>query len=238
MKKFLLLFLFCLLSLSTKNLNAQHIEIEIEHGEDDMFVHPFLAHMGLPDEPNEVSLRISGYRTRYEEEKEGDIAIHIEAGLLRKLGLHIRTDGILHAEHSEVMLQYAILTNEELNKGISIFGQVSIPTGEEHNYEGLFGVSARLTIPGLVVWDGNVHYNPNEKMAEYESAFVIRANKKYYPILEIRGHINDEGIESYILPALKFKIGEHRAFGVGIQTPITENHDYDIQALITYDVAF
>jgi len=36
-----------------------------EGGVEDMFVHPFLAHMGLPEMPNEVSLRITGYRTRF-----------------------------------------------------------------------------------------------------------------------------------------------------------------------------
>ena len=242
MRKYTLLVLFCLLTLSTKTLHAQHEELEgeIEHGEGDMFVHPFLAHMGLPDVPNEVSLRISVYQTRENENTERDLAIHIEAGLLKNLGLHIRTDGIQHAQHSEVMLQYAIIADDELHNGISIFGQVSIPTGavEEDDYKGLFGMSARLTLPDIVVWDGNVHYDPKEKMAEYESSFVIRGNNRYYPILEIRGHINGKNVEAYILPGLKFKIGEHRAFGVGIQTAISEHRDYDIQALFTYDVSF
>lgn len=242
MRKYTLLVLFCLLTLSTKTLHAQHEELEgeVEHGEADMFVHPFFAHMGLPDVPNEVSLRISVYQTREDKNTERDLAIHIEAGLLKNLGLHIRTDGIQHAQHSEVMLQYAIIADDELHNGISIFGQVSIPTGagEEDSYEGLFGVSARLTLPDIVVWDGNVHYDPKEKIAEYEISFVIRGNNRYYPILEIRGHINGKNVEAYILPGLKFRIGEHRAFGVGIQTAISEHRDYDIQALFTYDVSF
>ena len=34
--------------------------------ETEMFVHPFLAHMGLPDAPDEVSVRLTGIKTRLE----------------------------------------------------------------------------------------------------------------------------------------------------------------------------
>lgn len=241
MDKYKSLFLFgVLLVMFFIPLNAQHASDE-EHAEDDadeMFVHPFLAHMSLPDEPNEVSLRITGFRTRHEGSTEGDLAVHIEAGLVKNLGLHIRTEGIQHEDYSEVMLQYAVFADKELHNGISVFGQLSIPTGaEEDDYKGLFGVSVRLSLPDIMVWDGNVHYDPKEEMAEFEGAFVFRLNQKYYPILEVRGHISDE-IEAYLLPAIKFRIGGHSAFGVGIQTAISEHRDYDLRALFTYDIAF
>jgi hypothetical protein len=229
------------MAITFTNLHAQH-DVEEEHAEEaaeEMFVHPFLAHMGLPDHPGEVSLRLTAYKTRYEQTSETDLAVHIEAGLLRRLGLHVRTDGILHSDYAEVMLQYALLADRELRNGLSIFGQISIATGpvEEHEYKGLVGASFRLSLPRIVVWDGNVHYDPTEEMAEYENAFVFRANDKFYPILEVRGHISEE-IEVYLLPAIKFRIGGHSALGVGIQTAVSEHRDYDLRALITFDVAF
>lgn len=223
------------------NLYAQH-DLEEGHSGDlaeEMSAHPFLAHMGLPDHPREVSLRLTAYKTRYEQTSETDLAVHIEAGLPRKLGLHIRTDGILHSDYAEVMLQYALLADRELRNGFSIFGQISIATSpvEDHEYKGLFGASFRLSLPRIVVWDGNVHYDPTEEMAEYENAFVFRVNDKYYPILEVRGHISEE-VEVYLLPAIKFRIGRHSAFGVGIQTAVSEHRDYDLRTLITFDVSF
>jgi hypothetical protein len=233
---------FCaLMTMASVILHARP-DVEEEHAEEtaeEMFVHPFLAHMGLPDHPGEVSLRLTAYKTRYEQTSETDLAVHIEAGLLRRLGLHVRTDGILHSDYAEVMLQYALLADRELRNGLSIFGQISIATGpvEDHEYKGLVGASFRLSLPGIVVWDGNVHYDPSEEMAEYENAFVFRTGDKYYPILEVRGHISEE-IEVYLLPAIKFRIGGHSALGVGVQAAVSDHRDYDLRALITFDVAF
>ena len=63
-------------------------------GMDDMFVHPFLTHMALPDRPDEMSLRLTPYQQRQDSIVERDLALHIEAGLLPGLGIHIRSDGI------------------------------------------------------------------------------------------------------------------------------------------------
>jgi len=211
-----------------------------ENDAEDIFVHPFLTHMGLPDEPDEVSLRITGFTTGHETEIETDLAVHIEATLLKNVGLHIRSDGIQHEDYSEVMLQYAVLRDKEMHNGISLFGQLSIPTGPVGNgtYKGLFGASGRFTISGITVVDGNIHYDPGDKMAEYESAFVFRASDKFYPIVEIRGHIGGHETEVYLLPAIKFKTGEHSAFGVGIQVALSRHREYDSQALFTYDITF
>jgi len=234
--------IFLLLILPFTTLQAQTMSNEDMAGSGmaDMFVHPFLAHMGLPDVPKEVSLRITGFRSRLEGMTQGDFAVHIEAGLLRNLGLHIRADGIQHEDYSEVMLQYAVLADKKLQNGISVFGQLSIPTGQvkSNTYKGLFGLSGRLTFLHLVVWDGNMHYDPKDKMVEHENAFVFKANEKFYPILEIRGHITEEMKEAYILPAIKFRTDEHNAFGVGVQIAITDNREFDSQALLTYDIAF
>jgi hypothetical protein len=56
-------------------------------------------------------------------------------------------------------------------------------------------------------------------------------------MLEFRGHVGHE-FEGYLLPAIKFRIKEHHAIGVGYQFAVTEHRDYDSQALLTYDFAF
>ncbi|MHB9154437.1 MAG: hypothetical protein ACYC5N_01940 [Endomicrobiales bacterium] len=206
---------------------------------EEMFVHPFLAHMGMPDTPNEGSLRLTGFQTRFNGMTNSDLALHVEAGLVPRLGLHIRSDGIQKEEFSEVMLQYAVMADKNVSQGISVFGQLNIPTGsiENNDYRGLFGISGRFIFPAFMICDANIHYDPGEKMAEYEAAFVFRASSKYFPILEARGHFNEEN-ELYMLPAIKFKLAEHSVFGVGLQVPISVQKAYDSQALLSFDMGF
>lgn len=206
----------------------------------DMFVHPFLAHMSLPDPVGEVSLRVTGYQTRIDGMTQSDFAVHIETALFKRLGLHIRADGIKYDAFSEIMLQYAVLTDKESHNGIAIIGELEVPTGrvKSEQYQGVIGASARLTARNIMVFDGNIHYNPKEKMTEFEDAFVFRASKTLYPILEFRGETDNEMTKAYLMPALKFKINDNSAIGVGYQMAILDNRDYDTQTLFTYDFAF
>lgn len=213
---------------------------------EDMFVHPFLAHMSLPDPVGEVSLRVTGYRTRMngmdgtDGMTQGDFAVHIETALFKRLGLHLRADGIKYEEFSEIMLQYTVVADKESRHGIAVFGQLSVPTGmvNSEQYKGLFGASVRHTVRNFMVWDGNIHYDPKDKMAEFENAFVFRASESLYPILEFRGETDKEMTTAYLMPALKFKINDRSAIGVGFQAAILNDRDYDTQALLTYDIAF
>ena len=207
----------------------------------DMFVHPFLTHMALPDPPGTMSLRVTAFQQRQDSTVEQDLGVHIEAGLLPGLGIHIRTDGIKTSPYAEVMLMYSFLHDAAYNKGLSVFGQVSIPTGRGVKSNGLkylFGLSGRLTAPKIVVIDANMHVNLADKMAEYESSFVFKVSKMLYPELELRGEITEKATSLYSLIGLKFRIADEMAIGVGIQTAITTAREYDTQALITMGIAF
>lgn len=214
-------------------------EIE-KSGMDDMFVHPFLAHMSLPDKPGEMSLRITPFQERLGMDVEQNLGVHLEAGLLPNLGIHIRSDGIKNSPYSEVMLMYSFLHDASRNNGISVFGQVSIPTGpvESNALKYLFGLSGRVTIPRIMVMDANMHVNLADKMAEYESSFIFKASEMLYPELELRGEITEEATSLYSLIGLKFRIADETAIGIGIQTPITKEREYDTQALFTLGMAF
>lgn len=211
-----------------------------DDGMKDMFVHPFLAHMALPDHVGEVSLRLTPFQERMGAETSSDIAFHVEAGLIPNVGLHVRNDALKSSAYSEVMLMYSFLHDAKLSRGISVFGQISIPTGpiESNTYKGLFGISARETIPDLVVIDANIHFNPKDKMAEYESAFVFKASEIFYPIIEIRGEIMEKETTVYSLLGLKFKVADEIDWGVGLQLPISNVREYDTQMLATFGIAF
>jgi len=217
-------------------LHAQTKDEQPEQGE--RFVHPFLAHMGMPDEPGEVSLRTTAIKSQYQGDTESDLAVHVEAGLARRLGLHVRADGINHEAYSEVMLQYGLLYGPHERYGLSVFGQVSVPTGDVKNneYKGLFGGSYMLMPADFVVLNGNVHYNPKDDMAEYEDALVFRQNEKFFPIVEVRGEITTDYTTAYVLPGMKFRLSPTMAFGVGAQIALTNEREYDTQALLTLEI--
>ncbi len=230
------------LSVLTVPVHAQHSTTENMPSitMEDMFVHPLLAHMSLPDRVGEVSLRVTGFRTRMNGMTQGDYSVHIETALFKRLGLHLRSDGIRYEDFSEIMLQYTVVADEGSHNGVAVFGQFSVPTGmvDSEEYKGLFGVSARFTARNLMVWDGNVHYDPKDKMVEFENAFVFRASASLYPIIEVRGQADNEMTMAYLMPALKFKVNDRSAIGIGFQAAILEMREYDTQGLLSYDFAF
>ncbi len=232
-----LIFVVLLVTGTTFTVHGQEAE---KSGMGDMFVHPFLTHMALPDPQGEMSLRVTPFQERYDGVVEQDLGLHLEAGLLRNLGLHIRSDGIKTSPYSEVMLMYSFLHDASLSKGMSVFGQVSLPTGpvESNKLKYLFGLSGRLTIPKIMVMDANIHVNLADKMAEYESSFIFKASEMIYPELELRGEITEEATSLYSLIGLKFRIADEIALGLGYQIPITKEREYDSQFLLTLGMAF
>lgn len=233
--------LLFLVLLITVGITSTATGQEIKNNEmGDMFVHPFLTHMALPDKPGEMSLRLTPFQQRMDSVVTQDLGMHIEAGLLPNLGIHIRSDGIKTSQYSEVMLMYSFLHDASFHNGLSVFGQVSLPTGpvKSNKLKYLFGLSGRLTIPEIMVMDANMHVNPADKMAEYESSFAFRASKMLYPELELRGEITENGTSLYSLYGLKFRVADEIALGVGYQIPITKEREYDSQFLLTLGMAF
>jgi hypothetical protein len=207
----------------------------------DLFVHPFFSHMALADPVGEASFRFTGIQMKLDRDRsEGDFGLHIEAGLLPNLGIHIRNDAVRHEPYSEVMLMYNAWVSEDERFGVSGFGQVSIPTGEDVGdvYKGLFGAGLRCSFPPLVVFNGDIHYDPKDNMAEYEGSFVLRASEMLYPILEARGEITEDATSLYLLPGLKFRIRENQTIGAGFQIAASDEREYDTEALLQYGVEY
>ena len=211
-----------------------------DNGMKDMFVHPFFAHMGIADDPGTVSFRLSGLQFREGTNLTNDFAYHIEAGLVPNLGIHLRSDGVKHESYSEMMLMYNVFTTDNENFGISVFGQVSIPTGsvESNTYKGLFGLGIKQALPPVVVFNGDIHYNPKDNMAEYEASFVFRASKLFYPIIEGGGEITSDFTSFYLLPGIKFRIQENQTIGLGFKGAITTEREYDILTVLQYGIEF
>jgi len=211
-----------------------------EEGEE-MFPHPFLVHMGISDQPGMLGVRATGYRQGFSDQPlQIDFAFHLEAGLFDRFGLHVRNDAIKSDPRTDVMLMYTVLQDKTGQNGISVFGAAEIPSGAipagEDKVIGAFGIAARKTIPNLAVFDGNVHYMPQMKMAEYEISMVMKATTSLFPIIELGGEIRQGETTLYILPALKFKLAPGRYIGVGTQIGLTSSRDFDTRMLLQLDM--
>lgn len=206
----------------------------------DAFVHPFFGHMALADLVEEASLRVTAIQVREGADIHSDLALHLEAGLAPRLGLHVRTDGIRSEETSEAMLMYNLLVSRDEGAGISLFGQLDVPTGriEENRYRGLVGVGVKETFGRVAVFNGDIHYAPSDDMAEYEGSLVFRASDLLYPVIEGRGEIRSgEKTSFYFLPALKLRSGRQE-IGLGFQFGSAGPTEYNVQALLQYGIEF
>ncbi len=201
-------------------------------------VHPFVAHMGMPDEPGEISVRLMSVTERNLGLASGTYGFHVEAGIADRLGLHLRNDAIATHNNTELMLQYALLKSGE--NGVALIGEIEFPTGPttDNQNKYLSGLSFAYYWDSILSVNSVVHYNAPEKMAEWEIAFVGRMTEKMFPVLEFRGEAAKDMSTSHALLALKFKIPHGNAIGLAYQIPISINRDYDSQLITEVELNF
>ncbi len=203
-------------------------------------VHPFMAHMGMPDGPGEVSARVTAVQERMSGESKGTYAFHIESGVVDRVGIHLRNDSIGTNPASELMLQYAVFRTPSKLSGISVFGELEFPTGpvESNRTAGLFGISGAYLLVPLLALNSTIHYNPRDKMTDWEISLVSRLTKNIFPVVEARGEITKTNSSTSLLAALKYKLPRDTAIGVGYQFPVTAVREYDSQLLLQAELGF
>jgi hypothetical protein len=94
---------------------AQNLKAESsgEEEQGDLFVHPFFAHMSLADPVGEASFRFTGMQRRDESGTFADFGLHIEAGLLPRLGIHIRSDALNMNRMIMKAMKKSVVTGKE-----------------------------------------------------------------------------------------------------------------------------
>ena len=205
--------------------------------------HPFLSHMGVPEGPGMVSLRMTGHRqgTRGEP-SSGDVALHLEAGLMDRLGLHVHNDEITESNRTDVMLMYGLVQGGHGEGGVSLFGGGLVPSGSipegEEDVIGLFGVAGRVVLGETATIDGNVHYMPQMEMLEYALACVHRTTSSFFTVAELEGETEDGESMLHGLFGLKFPVGPGRFLGVGSQFGLTSESEFDARLMMQLDLSF
>ena len=203
-------------------------------------VHPFLAHMGMPDEPGEISVRVDAIEQRSDGVAMGTYGFHIEAGIVDRLGLHLRNDALSTHPNSELMLQYALFRTSDRQSGVALIGEWEFPTGATtETGQGLVGASfAYILVPVLAI-NSTVHYSLREKMIEWEISFLTPLTEKIFPIIEADGEVMNDGKSVFnTLYGLKFKLPNGNAIGVGYQVANTTMRDFDSQLLLQAELNF
>jgi hypothetical protein len=206
------------------------------------FAHPFLTHMGIPDGPGEISIRVGATQEAYNDEVSRDLALHIETGIWNRVGLHFRNDAIKANTHAEMMIQYAVLQNKHGDSGISAFVELEFPTNyvpeDKDKVEAEVGLSARNTFSKYGIIDAGIHYSPEESMVTIEASGILRLTPTIFPIIEGNMEIGGDETIANLLAGLKMRLRPGTNLGVGGQFGLTEHRHFDNQAIVQLDIAY
>ncbi len=219
-----------------KSAAPNQSKMNMAEGEMDM-PHPFFTHMGLPDPVGHYALRLSGVATREEGHTRGDFGLHLETGLLDRIGLHIRNDRVLNNAHTEIMLQYAAIRSRDGMSGFSPFAELEVPTHEDERHAyGLVGFSTMWSTHILEL-NQSLEYSPEEEALEGSVSLVGKVGQRLFPVVEfILAAANGAKPQNSIIGGLKYRINKNIVFGMGCQIPVTEAREFAHQLLLQTDL--
>jgi hypothetical protein len=202
--------------------------------EEEELPHAFFTHEGLPDAVGSFSLRTSALVMRTDGATKGDFAFHLETGLTKRIGLHIRNDRFLDNTRSEVMFQYAAITSKNGQSGFAPIIEFEFPTrrGGGSRINTLVGFTTKFA-NSRSAFNSVVHYNPREDMVESSASFVFKAgSSRFYPVIEVLTEFaRREGPVISLVGGLKVRVSKKWIVGFGFQAPVTTRKDFSSQAI-------
>jgi hypothetical protein len=210
--------------------NMDSVEQEIAH--------PFFSHMGMPEGVGVYSLRLGALVTSTEGNKDGDFAFHFETGLTKFIGVHLRNNGILNEQHTELMFQFAAVRSEDGMSGFAPIIEFEFPThsGGDQHINTLVGFSTALA-NSKAAFNQVLHYDPRTETVEGSAAFVLKLGNRLFPVVEISGEgMPGERPIINLLGGMKVRVNESLLLGIGIQAPITGRKDFSWQLVFQPDI--
>ncbi|MEP6795714.1 MAG: hypothetical protein ABJB16_15400 [Saprospiraceae bacterium] len=202
-------------------------------GMEEEVAHPFFTHMGMPDAVGTYSLRLSALSTQEDGISKGDFGFHLETGLTKMVGLHLRNDRVLTNAHTEIMFQFAVLASKNGMNGFSPLIEFEIPTHKgEKAINTLVGFSTMLS-NSHIAFNQAIHYSPREDLVEGSASLVYKIYKNIFLVGEIQGEkLAGESIALNLVGGVKVKINNYLIIGLGYQAPITDNKDFSSQYIL------
>jgi len=202
--------------------------------------HPFFSHMGVPDVVGSFNLRLSGLFTNNGGKNDGDFAFHFETGLTNFVGIHIRNDGFLDRDHTELMFQFAALRSKDGMSGFSPLIEFEFPTkpGGDRHTNVLVGFTTALA-NSKMAFNQALHYNSRTEEYEVNGAFVVKVGSRIYPVVEIFGEALPHEMPLFnILGGIKIRVSKKLIIGVALQAPVTTRKDFTWQLVFQPDFEF
>jgi hypothetical protein len=196
--------------------------------------HPFLTHMGVPEGVGVFALRVSGLTTRVDGKSEGDFGFHLETGLTKTIGLHIRNDAFLTNSHTEAMIQFAAIMSKDGMSGFAPLIEFEFPThsGAGSRIGSLIGFTTTLANP-RVSFNQVFHYSPREDAVEGSAALVARVAKGVFPVVEVLGEGGSGATAAFgLLVGLKLRVREGINLGFAYQFPLSNRRDFASRVML------
>lgn len=198
--------------------------------------HPIFTHMGIPEAVGMYSLRLSTHLTQIDGNSTGDFGFHLETGLSKFIGLHVRNDRFLTNDHTEIMFQFAAIRSKNGMSGFSPIIEFEVPTHKGvRSIETLVGFSTTLS-NSHIAFNQVFHYSPREDMVEGSAALVYKVSKRMFLITEIQGEKmpNEQAIMNFLF-GVKVRINNNLLLALGFQVPVTTNKDFTSQYIFQPD---
>jgi len=199
--------------------------------------HAFFTHMGLPEGVGNFNLRVLGIATRAGGKTDGDFAFHLETGLTKNIGFHLRNDRFLNNDKTEAMFQYTAFISKDGMSGFAPIIEFEFPTHSgASRINTLVGFTSSL---GASRWAFNqvLHYDPREDMVDASAALVVGATRYVFPVVELLGE-GGKGQSSVIdgLAGVKVRLRDWLIGGVAIRLPITRAQNFSSQLALGPDL--
>ena len=206
--------------------------------EEPAFPHPFFTHMGLPEGVGNFNLRTLGLATRADGRTKADFAFHLETGLTRVIGLHVRNDQFRENPRTEAMFQFAAFVSKDGMRGFAPIIEFEVPTksGAGSRIQTLVGFTA--TLGGRrAVFNQVLHYNPREDGVDASAAVVFKVGGRVFPVVELLGEgARDAPRVVNLLGGLKVRVREWLHLGLAVQLPLTTAQEFSWQGAVGPDV--
>lgn len=205
--------------------------------EEHEIAHPFFTHMGMPDPVGSYSLRLPVTATRMDGNTKVDFGFHLETGLSKTIGLHIRNDRFLYNTHTEIMFMFAAIRSKDGMSGFSPIIEFEIPTKKgASRINTLVGFSTAY-VTSRFAFNQIIHYGPREDMVEGSAALVYKVTEGVFLVVEIFGEkMRNEDAAFNMLGGVKVSINKFLTLGVGYRLPITTNREFSSQYIISPDI--
>ena len=195
--------------------------------------HAFFTHEGLPEGVGSYSLRVAALTSRIDGKTQNDFAFHLEMGLTKLIGLHVRNDAFLNSPKTEAMFQFGVITNKDGTAGFAPIIEFQFPT-----HSGASGITTEMGFTTKFTRTGYafnqvLHYNPREDSYDGSASLVVGLGEKDFPVVELfseGGH--DLPTVINVLAGLKLRIRPWITIGLALRVPLTNARDYSSQGIL------